>query len=73
VRRTIGSEEITEPVTIIKCEIDDQSLSLNNGFAEVSAITASGIKSIMNNISGYNIEGLDCVVCGDRATGKKNI
>jgi hypothetical protein len=68
VRRTIGSEEITEPVTIIKCEIDDQSLGLNNAFAEVSATMASGIKSMTNNI-----EGLDCVVCGDRATGKKNI
>jgi hypothetical protein len=69
VRRTVGSEEISEPVTVIKCEFDDQSLGLNNGLGGVSATMALGIKSMTNNIVGNNTEGSDCVVCGDRATG----
>jgi hypothetical protein len=67
VRRTVGGGEITDPVTIIKCEIDDESFNRNDG--DTSANLALGIKTMTNNTFGNNTDGLDCVVCGDRATG----
>jgi hypothetical protein len=73
VRRTVGSNEISEPVTIIKCEVDDDSLGFNDGIGEVSGTLTLDIKAMTNNNFGNNNnnEASDCVVCGDRATGKK--
>ncbi|CAF0847539.1 unnamed protein product [Rotaria sordida] len=70
VRRTIGSGNINEPVTIIKCEIDDEFVGPNDGLGVVSTAMALGINSTTNTTFGNNADGLDCVVCGDRATGK---
>ncbi|CAF1014453.1 unnamed protein product [Adineta steineri] len=70
VRRTVGNGDISEPVTIIKCEIDDQNSGLHNGIDDASTTIALGINSMTNNTFVNNTETLDCVVCGDRATGK---
>ncbi|CAF2407740.1 unnamed protein product [Rotaria sp. Silwood2] len=70
VRRTVGSGNISEPVTIIKCEVDDEIVGLDDGIAAVSTAMALGINSTTNTTFGNNADGLDCVVCGDRATGK---
>ena len=36
----------------------------------MSATMALSVKPMTNNTIGNAAEGLDCVVCGDRATGK---
>ncbi|CAF3415552.1 unnamed protein product [Rotaria sp. Silwood1] len=69
-RRTAGSGNISEPVTIIKCEIDDEIVGVNDGIGTVSTAMALGINSTTNTSFGNSTDGLDCVVCGDRATGK---
>jgi hypothetical protein len=71
VQRTVGSGEISEPVTIIKCEFDDESFNLNDGRGGMSTNMALGAKTMTNNTFGNITDGLDCVVCGDRATGNK--
>ena len=68
-RRTVGSEGISEPLTIIKCEVDDEIVGLNDGITSASTAMALGINSATNTAFGNNTDGLDCVVCGDRATG----
>jgi hypothetical protein len=67
----VGSRDINEPVIIIKREIDDENLNVNSGIGGMSTTMALGIKSMTNNSFGNNTDGLDCVVCGDRATGTK--
>ncbi len=71
VQRAIFSSEFGETVTIIKRETNDDCLG--DGVGGVSTTMALGINSISNNIFGNNNELLDCVVCGDRATGKCKI
>jgi hypothetical protein len=68
VQRAILNSEFGETVTIIKRETNDDCLG--DGVGGVSTTMALGINSITNNIFGNNNELLDCVVCGDRATGK---
>ncbi|CAF4652488.1 unnamed protein product [Rotaria socialis] len=70
VRHTVGNEGISEPLTIIKCEIDDDIVGLNDGIGPASTAMALGINSATNTTFVNNTDGLDCVVCGDRATGK---
>lgn len=70
-RRTVGSSGVNEPITIVKCEIDDDIVDLNGGFGLTSTAMALGNNSTTNNTFGSNTDGLDCVVCGDRATGKR--
>jgi hypothetical protein len=70
VQRAIISSEFGEPVTIIKRETNDDCLGLDNGVGGVSTTMALGTNSITNNTFENNHELLDCVVCGDRATGK---
>ena len=70
-QRTVESAETTEPVTIIKCEIDDESFNLPDGLDDIAGTMTLGIKTMTNNTFGNNTDGLDCVVCGDRATGKR--
>jgi nuclear factor 4-beta len=70
VQRNVGNEEINEAVINIKREIDDENLRHNGGIEEMSVTTALSIKSMTNNTFANNTEGLDCVVCADRATGK---
>ncbi len=72
-QHTVGNGEISEPVINIKHEIDDENLNLSSGIRGISATTALSIKSMTNNTFGNNTDSLDCVVCGDRATGKKNV
>jgi hypothetical protein len=69
VRYTVGNEGINEPLTRIKCEIDDDIVGLNGGIGPASTAMALGINSTTNTAFGNNTDGLDCVVCGDRATG----
>ncbi len=57
----------------IKREIDDENLRHNGDIEEMSVTTALSIKSMTNNTFANNTEGLDCVVCADRATGMKNV
>jgi hypothetical protein len=67
----VESEDLDEHLVNIKREVDDENLSIDNGIRGMSATMALGIKTMTNNSIGNNSEGLDCVVCGDRATGKK--
>ncbi|UJR33089.1 hypothetical protein I4U23_020547 [Adineta vaga] len=69
VRRTAGNEDISEPVTI-KCEFDDQTLGFQDAIGGIPETMTMGLHSMTNNTFGNNSESLDCVVCGDRATGK---
>jgi hypothetical protein len=67
----VGSEDIGEPLVNIKREIDDENLDIDNGIGGMSTTMTLGIKTMTNNNTiPNNTEGLDCVVCGDRATGK---
>jgi len=68
VQRARINSDFGETVTIIKRETNDDCLS--DGIGGVSTTMALGINLITNNIFGNNNELLDCVVCGDRATGK---
>jgi hypothetical protein len=70
VQRSVINGELGETIRIIKRETDDDCLGLDNGIARVSTTMALGINSMTNNSFGNNNEILDCVVCGDRATGK---
>ncbi len=63
------SSELGETVKAIKRETNDDCLG--DGVGGVSTTMTLGINSLTNNIFGNNHEPLDCVVCGDRATGKK--
>ena len=67
----MGSEDIGEPLVNIKREVDDENLDIDNGPGGMSTTMALGIKTMTNNTISNNTEGLDCVVCGDRATGKE--
>lgn len=67
---TVVNENISKPVTIIKCEVDDECQGFRtDGVADLSTTMTMGTYSIKNNTFGGNSETLDCVVCGDRATG----
>ena len=67
---TVVNENISKPVTIIKCEIDDEYQGFrNDGVGDLSTTMTSGTYSAKNNTFGGNNETLDCIVCGDRATG----
>jgi hypothetical protein len=68
VQRARINSDFGETVTIIKRETNDDCLG--DGIGGVSTTMALGINLITNNIFGNNNELLDCVVCGDRATGK---
>lgn len=72
VQHTIGSGNSDEAVIYIKHEFDDDSAKFNSGIGGMSAAVALGVKTMTNNTIGNNTEGLDCVVCGDRATGIEN-
>ncbi len=69
-QRSVISGELGETIRIIKRETDDDCLGLDNAVPRVSTMMALGINSMTNNTFGNNNEVLDCVVCGDRATGK---
>jgi hypothetical protein len=71
VQHTVESGERIDPVINIKREIDDESFNPNGGIGGMSTNMALSIKSMTNNTFTNNTDGLDCVVCGDRATGKK--
>ncbi len=58
-----------EPVINIKREIDDENFNFNDGIGGTLTNIALSIKSMTNNTFTNNADGLDCVVCGDRATG----
>ncbi len=66
-QRAIINSDFGETVTIIKRETNDECLG--DGVGGVSTTMALGIHSLTNDIFGNNHELLDCVVCGDRATG----
>lgn len=70
-RRIVGREEITEPVTIIKCEYDEQNLAFDPSVGGEPATMTLGVHTMTNNAFANSAESLDCVVCGDRATGKR--
>jgi hypothetical protein len=71
VQHSIGSGDINEQVIYIKREIDDDNLNFNNGpVGGTSTTMALSVKTMTNNTMTNNTESLDCVVCGDRATGK---
>jgi hypothetical protein len=71
VRRALVCSDFGETVTIIKRELDDECLlEANHGQRDTSKTMALGINSTTNNTFGNNQEVLDCVVCGDRATGR---
>lgn len=56
----------------IKCEIDDDfQLYPNNTIDDHPTPTALGTYSLKTQQFGNSNEPLDCVVCGDRATGKR--
>ena len=67
VQRAIINSELGETVTIIKRETNDECLG--DGVGGVSTTMALGIHLLTKEIFGNNHELLDCVVCGDRATG----
>jgi hypothetical protein len=71
VQRAIVGSKFDENITIIKNEVSDDSLSLDDAAGGVSTTMALGINLSTNNTFGNNNEVLDCVVCGDRATGNK--
>ena len=70
-QHSILSNEFGETVTNIKHETTDDCLGLNDNTGGVSTIMALSVNSTNNNTFGNNNEVLDCVVCGDRATGKR--
>ncbi|CAF3615289.1 unnamed protein product [Adineta steineri] len=70
VQRAIITSEFGETVTIIKRESNDDCLGVDDGVERISTTMALGNNSTTNNTFGNNNELLDCVVCGDRATGK---
>ena len=70
VRRTVGNEVTSEPVTI-KCELDEHNVIFHDDVDDLAETMTLGLHSMTNNTFGNNAESLDCVVCGDRATGKK--
>jgi len=70
VQRALVSGEFPETLTIIKCEKNDECLPLDHGIRDSPKTMALGLNSTSNNTFGVNHEPLDCVVCGDRATGK---
>ncbi|UJR14084.1 hypothetical protein I4U23_001080 [Adineta vaga] len=67
-QRAVINSEFDERVTIIKCENNEDCLE--HDMQRISTTMALGINSMNNNTFGSNNELLDCVVCGDRATGK---
>jgi hypothetical protein len=68
VQRAIINSDFGETVTNIKRETNDECLG--DGVGGVSTTMALGIHSLTKEVFGNNHELLDCVVCGDRATGK---
>lgn len=69
-QRATISDDFGETSAIIKCEIDDNILDIDDTIDKIPSIMAvGGINSGNNNNFGSNTEILDCVVCGDRATG----
>ncbi|CAF0881073.1 unnamed protein product [Rotaria sordida] len=73
-QRAIVNSEFSETETIIKRETNDDSLDVNDGMGGGATVMDLGVSSTNNNNNnntfGSNNEILDCVVCGDRATGK---
>lgn len=70
-QHSIGSGDTNEAVIYIKREFDDDSAKFNSGVGGMSTAVALGVKTMTNNTIGNSGEGSDCVVCGDRATGKE--
>ncbi|CAF2586556.1 unnamed protein product [Rotaria sp. Silwood2] len=70
VQRPRISGEFDETKIIIKREINDDCFDGDAGNGGGSTAMDLGINSTTNNTIGNNNEILDCVVCGDRATGK---
>ena len=59
-----------ETVTNIKHETHETGLILNDAVRAVAKTMALTNNSTTNQSFGNNPEASDCVVCGDRATGK---
>ncbi|CAF3711333.1 unnamed protein product [Rotaria socialis] len=70
VQHAIMTDEFGETEPIIKLETDENCLDFDDDVHGNQAIMALGINSTNNNNFGNNTEILDCIVCGDRATGK---
>ncbi|CAF3720297.1 unnamed protein product [Rotaria magnacalcarata] len=64
------SDEFGETDTIIKLETDENCLDFDDDVHGKQAIMTLGINSTNSDAFGNNNEILDCIVCGDRATGK---
>ncbi|CAM2697686.1 unnamed protein product [Rotaria socialis] len=64
------TDEFGETEPIIKLETDENCLDFDDDVHGNQAIMALGINSTNKNTFGNNTEILDCIVCGDRATGK---
>ena len=62
-QRAVLESDFAKSVAVIKHETNDECLG------GVSTTMALGIRSIVRNSFASNDELLDCVVCGDRATG----
>lgn len=59
-----------ETVTIIKHETSDEGLTSSHALRRISKPMANTMNSPINPNFSNNQEPLDCVVCGDRATGR---
>ncbi|CAF3008545.1 unnamed protein product [Rotaria socialis] len=70
VQHAIMTDEFGETEPIIKLETDENCLDFDDDVHGNQAIMALGINSTNKNTFGNNTEILDCIVCGDRATGK---
>jgi len=70
VQHIVDSDERSDSLISIKREFDDENLCFNQSTGGMSTTMALTIKPMTNNSFGNNTESLDCVVCGDRATGK---
>ena len=67
---TVVSGNVGKTTAIIKCEAQDDYQPFNgDGFGGMSKAMNLGNYSVKNQNFGNNTENLDCVVCGDRATG----
>jgi len=69
VQHIVDSDERSDSLISIKREFDDENLCFNQSTGGMSTTMALTIKPMTNNSFGNNTESLDCVVCGDRATG----
>ena len=73
VGRTVDIGDINEFVTVIKCEVGDEISGINDNISIAPTEMCLNINSTTNSstFGSSNSDSLDCVVCGDRATGRK--